>query len=296
MVVMGRNFAFNIESCGYIVFIFNCFCEKMEEVIVENLGKKLVFYYMVKEFVEFLEMFCCILLMVKVGVGMDVVIDFFKLYFDKGDIIIDGGNIFFQDIICCNCEFLVEGFNFIGIGVFGGEEGVLKGFFIMFGGQKEVYELVVLILIKIVVVVEDGELCVIYIGVDGVGYYVKMVYNGIEYGDMQLIVEVYFLFKGGLNFINEELVQIFIEWNNGELSSYLIDIIKDIFIKKDEDGNYLVDVILDEVVNKGIGKWISQSVLDFGELLLLIIEFVFVRYIFFLKDQCVVVFKVFFGS
>ncbi len=142
---------------------------------------------------------------------------------------------------------------------------------------------------------EDGEPCVTYIGADGAGHYVKMVHNGIEYGDMQLIAEAYSLLKGGLNLSNEELANTFTEWNNGELSSYLIDITKDIFTKKDEDGNYLVDVILDEAANKGTGKWTSQSALDLGEPLSLITESVFARYISSLKAQRVAASKVLSG-
>lgn len=211
---------------------FQPFREKTEEVIAENPGKKLVPYYTVKEFVESLETPRRILLMVKAGAGTDAAIDSLKPYLDKGDIIIDGGNTFFQDTIRRNRELSAEGFNFIGTGVSGGEEGALKGPSIMPGGQKEAYELVAPILTKIAAVAEDGEPCVTYIGADGAGHYVKMVHNGIEYGDMQLIAEAYSLLKGGLNLTNEELAQTFTEWNNGELSSYLIDITKDIFTKK----------------------------------------------------------------
>ncbi|HGF7492926.1 TPA: NADP-dependent phosphogluconate dehydrogenase, partial [Escherichia coli] len=295
MAVMGRNLALNIESRGYTVSIFNRSREKTEEVIAENPGKKLVPYYTVKEFVESLESPRRILLMVKAGAGTDAAIDSLKPYLDKGDIIIDGGNTFFQDTIRRNRELSAEGFNFIGTGVSGGEEGALKGPSIMPGGQKEAYELVAPILTKIAAVAEDGEPCVTYIGADGAGHYVKMVHNGIEYGDMQLIAEAYSLLKGGLNLSNEELAQTFTEWNNGELSSYLIDITKDIFTKKDEDGNYLVDVILDEAANKGTGKWTSQSALDLGEPLSLITESVFARYISSLKDQRVAASKVLSG-
>ncbi len=163
------------------------------------------------------------------------------------------------------------------------------------GGQKEAYELVAPILTKIAAVAEDGEPCVTYIGADGAGHYVKMVHNGIEYGDMQLIAEAYSLLKGGLNLSNEELATTFTEWNEGELSSYLIDITKDIFTKKDEDGKYLVDVILDEAANKGTGKWTSQSSLDLGEPLSLITESVFARYISSLKEQRVAASKVLTG-
>ena len=295
MAVMGRNLALNIESRGYTVSVFNRSRDKTEEVIAENPGKKLVPFYTVKEFVESLETPRRILLMVKAGAGTDAAIDSLKPYLEKGDIIIDGGNTFFQDTIRRNRELSAEGFNFIGTGVSGGEEGALKGPSIMPGGQKEAYELVAPILTKIAAVAEDGEPCVTYIGPDGAGHYVKMVHNGIEYGDMQLIAEAYSLLKGGLNLSNEELAETFTEWNKGELNSYLIDITKDIFTKKDEEGKYLVDVILDEAANKGTGKWTSQSSLDLGEPLSLITESVFARYISSLKDQRVAASKVLSG-
>jgi 6-phosphogluconate dehydrogenase len=295
MAVMGRNLALNIESRGYTVSVFNRSGDKTEEVIAENPGKKLVPYYTVQEFVESLETPRRILLMVKAGEATDKTIDSLKPYLDKGDILIDGGNTFFVDTIRRNRELSAEGFNFIGTGVSGGEEGALKGPSIMPGGQKAAYELVAPILKQIAAVAEDGEPCVTYIGADGAGHYVKMVHNGIEYGDMQLIAEAYSLLKNGLNLSNEELAITFTEWNKGELSSYLIDITKDIFTKKDEDGKYLVDVILDEAANKGTGKWTSQSSLDLGEPLSLITESVFARYISSLKDQRVAASKVLSG-
>lgn len=294
MAVMGRNLALNIESRGYTVSIFNSSREKTEEVVAENPGKKLVPYYTVEEFVASLESPRRILLMVKAGEGTDKAIESLKPYLDKGDIIIDGGNTFFQDTIRRNRELSAEGFNFIGTGVSGGEEGALKGPSIMPGGQKDAYELVAPILEKIAARAE-GEACVTYIGPDGAGHYVKMVHNGIEYGDMQLIAEAYSLLKHGLNLSNDELAKTFSEWNAGELSSYLIDITKDIFTKKDEEGNYLVDVILDEAANKGTGKWTSQSSLDLGEPLSLITESVFARYISSLKEQRVAASKVLTG-
>lgn len=295
MAVMGRNLALNIESRGYTVSVFNRSGDKTEEVIAENPSKKLVPYYTVQEFVESLETPRRILLMVKAGEATDKTIESLKPYLDKGDILIDGGNTFFLDTIRRNRELSAEGFNFIGTGVSGGEEGALKGPSIMPGGQKEAYELVAPILKQIAAVAEDGEPCVAYIGADGAGHYVKMVHNGIEYGDMQLIAEAYSLLKHGLNLSNEELATTFTEWNKGELSSYLIDITKDIFTKKDEAGNYLVDVILDEAANKGTGKWTSQSSLDLGEPLSLITESVFARYISSLKEQRVAASKVLSG-
>lgn len=295
MAVMGRNLALNIESRGYTVSIFNRSTDKTDEVVAENPGENLVPYYTVQEFVESLEKPRRILLMVKAGEATDKTIDSLKPYLEKGDILIDGGNTFFQDTIRRNRELSAEGFNFIGTGVSGGEEGALKGPSIMPGGQKHAYDLVAPILKKIAAVAEDGEACVTYIGSDGAGHYVKMVHNGIEYGDMQLIAEAYSLLKHGLNLSNDELATTFTEWNKGELNSYLIDITKDIFTKKDEEGKYLVDVILDEAANKGTGKWTSQSSLDLGEPLSLITESVFARYISSLKDQRVAASKVLSG-
>ncbi|MFB6422041.1 MAG: NADP-dependent phosphogluconate dehydrogenase [Candidatus Malihini olakiniferum] len=294
MAVMGRNLALNIESHGYTVSIFNRSREKTEEVIAENPGKKLVPFYTAKEFVASLESPRRILLMVKVGEGTDKAIESLKPYLNKGDIIIDGGNAFFQDTILRNRKLLAEGFNFISTGVSGGEEGALKGPSIMPSGQKDAYDLVAPILEKIAARAE-GEACITYIGPNGAGHYVKMVHNGIEYGDMQLIAEVYSILKKGLSLSNDELAKIFSEWNAGELSSYLIDITKDIFIKKDEEGKYLVDMILDEAANKGTGKWTSQSSLDLGEPLSLITESVFARYISSLKHQRIAASKILTG-
>lgn len=294
MAVMGRNLALNIESRGYTVSIFNRSGDKTDEVIAENPGKNLAPYYTVEEFVESLEKPRRILLMVKAGEATDKTIASLTPHLDKGDILIDGGNTYYQDTIRRNRELSDQGFNFIGTGVSGGEEGALKGPSIMPGGQKEAYELVAPILEKIAAVAE-GEPCVTYIGADGAGHYVKMVHNGIEYGDMQLIAEAYSLLKQALNLSNEQLAETFAEWNKGELNSYLIDITKDIFTKKDEDGKYLVDVILDEAANKGTGKWTSQSSLDLGEPLSLITESVFARYLSSLKDQRVAASKVLTG-
>jgi len=295
MAVMGRNLALNIESRGYTVSIFNRSREKTDEVIAENQGKKLAPFYTVEEFVESLEKPRRILLMVQAGEATDKTIASLTPHLDKGDILIDGGNTFYKDTIRRNKELSDQGFNFIGTGVSGGEEGALKGPSIMPGGQKEAYELVAPILDKIAARAEDGEACVAYIGPNGAGHYVKMVHNGIEYGDMQLIAEAYALLKGALGLNNEELAETFTEWNSGELSSYLIDITKDIFTKKDEDGKYLVDVILDEAANKGTGKWTSQSSLDLGEPLSLITESVFARYLSSLKTQRVAASKVLSG-
>lgn len=294
MAVMGRNLALNIESRGYSVSIFNRSKDKTDEVISEHPGKKLVPYYTAEKFVESLEKPRRILLMVKAGEATDKTIESLKPYLEKGDILIDGGNTFFKDTIRRNKELSEEGFNFIGTGVSGGEEGALKGPSIMPGGQKHAYELVAPIL-KEIAAQADGEACVTYIGPDGAGHYVKMVHNGIEYGDMQLIAEAYALLKQALGLNNQQLAQTFSEWNKGELSSYLIEITADIFTKQDESGKYLVDVILDEAANKGTGKWTSQSALDLGMPLSLITESVFARYLSALKTQRVAASKVLTG-
>ncbi|OTQ57368.1 NADP-dependent phosphogluconate dehydrogenase [Gilliamella sp. A7] len=291
MAVMGRNLALNIESRGFSVSIYNRSRDKTEEVIAEHSDKRLVPYYCIEDFVNSLEKPRRILIMVQAGKGTDAVIDELKPLLDKGDIIIDGGNAYFEDTIRRNKMLSDEGFNFIGTGVSGGEEGALKGPSIMPGGQKEAYELVAPILEKIAAKA-DGEPCVAYIGPDGAGHYVKMAHNGIEYGDMQLIAESYSVLKhvGGLT--NDELSDVFSNWNKGELDSYLTEITADIFKYKDENGDYLVDKILDAAGNKGTGKWTSQSALDLGEPLSLITESVFARYISAIKDQRVVASKV----
>ena len=291
MAVMGRNLALNIESRGFSVSIYNRSRDKTEEVIAEHSDKRLVPYYSIEDFVNSLEKPRRILIMVQAGKGTDAVIDELRPLLDKGDIIIDGGNAYFEDTIRRNKMLSDEGFNFIGTGVSGGEEGALKGPSIMPGGQKEAYELVAPILEKIAAKA-NGEPCVAYIGPDGAGHYVKMAHNGIEYGDMQLIAESYSVLKhvGGLT--NDELSDVFSDWNKGELDSYLTEITADIFKYKDENGDYLIDKILDAAGNKGTGKWTSQSALDLGEPLSLITESVFARYISAIKDQRVAASKI----
>jgi 6-phosphogluconate dehydrogenase len=286
MAVMGRNLALNIESRGHAVSIFNRSREKTDEVIAGNPKAKLVPAYTIGEFVDSLEKPRRILLMVKAGAGTDAVIEELKPLLDKGDILIDGGNTFFQDTIRRNRELADAGLHFIGSGVSGGEEGALTGPSIMPGGPKEAYDLVAPILLEIAARAPDGEPCVTYIGPDGAGHYVKMVHNGIEYGDMQLISESYAVLQGVLGLSNEELATVYADWNEGELDSYLIDITAKIFRKKDDKtGKDLVDVILDRAAQKGTGKWTSQSALDLGIPLPLITESVFARILSSLKDE-----------
>ncbi|MFP3014479.1 MAG: NADP-dependent phosphogluconate dehydrogenase [Arsenophonus sp.] len=295
MAVMGRNLALNIESRGYSVSIFNRSKEKTDEVIKENPGRKLIPFHTIKEFIASLEKPRRILLMIKSGESTDKTITSLTQYINKGDIIIDAGNTYFKDTIRRNQELSEKGFNFIGAGISGGKEGALNGPSIMPGGNKQSYDLVEPILKKIAAKV-DGDPCVSYIGPDGAGHYVKMVHNGIEYGDMQLIAEVYSILKNVLKLNNEELSDIFSEWNKGELNSYLIEITSNILRKKeDETGNYLIDVILDEALNKETGKWNSQNALDLGVPVTIITESVFARYISFLKLQRLSASKIFIG-
>ena len=287
MAVMGKNLALNIESRGYSVSIFNRTSSKTEEVIKEHPDKNLVATYSVEEFVNSLETPRRILLMVKAGKATDLTIESLLPYLDEGDVLIDGGNTYFQDTIRRNEALATSGINFIGTGVSGGEEGALKGPSMMPGGQKEAYELVAPIFEKIAAKAEDGEACVTYIGPNGAGHYVKMVHNGIEYGDMQLIAESYDILTRVLGLSVEEVAEIFTEWNTGELDSYLIEITSDILTRKDDlgTGKPIVDVILDAAGNKGTGKWTSQNALDLGTPLPLITESVFARYISALKSE-----------
>jgi 6-phosphogluconate dehydrogenase len=285
LAVMGKNLAWNIESRGYSVSVYNRSGEKTDEMVNESNGKKIVPTYTIEEFVNSLEKPRKILLMVKAGKATDATIDQLKPFLEKGDILIDGGNTFFEDTRRRNQELSESGIHFIGTGVSGGEEGALTGPSIMPGGQKEAYELVAPILKDIAAKVND-EACTTYIGPDGAGHYVKMVHNGIEYGDMQLIAESYFLMKNVLGLSAEELHEVFADWNNGELDSYLIEITADIFTKKDEEtGKPMVDVILDKAGQKGTGKWTSQSALDLGVSLPIITESVFARFISAIKDE-----------
>jgi len=285
LAVMGKNLALNIESKGFSVALYNRSAEKTKELLAEAAGKNFVGTYSVEEFVQALETPRKILIMVKAGQATDDTINQLVPYLSKGDILIDGGNAYFPDTQRRNKELEAQGFRFIGAGVSGGEEGALNGPAIMPGGQKDAYELVEPILTAISAKV-NGDPCSTYIGADGAGHYVKMVHNGIEYGDMQLIGEAYHLLKDILGVSTNELHEIFTEWNNGELDSYLIEITADIFSKTDpETGKPMVDVILDSAGQKGTGKWTSQSSLDLGVPLSIITESVFARFISAMKQE-----------
>ena len=288
MAVMGRNLALNIESRGYTVAIYNRSKEKTEDVVACHPEKNFVPSYDIESFVNSIEKPRRIMLMVQAGAATDATIKSLLPLLDKGDILIDGGNTFYKDTIRRNEELANSGINFIGTGVSGGEKGALEGPSIMPGGQKEAYELVADVLEEISAKApEDGKPCVTYIGPDGAGHYVKMVHNGIEYGDMQLIAESYDLMQHLLGLSAQDMAEIFTEWNKGELDSYLIEITADILGRKDDEGQDgpIVDYILDAAGNKGTGKWTSQSALDLGVPLSLITESVFARYISTYKEE-----------
>lgn len=295
MAVMGSNLARNMASRGFSVAVFNRSRSKTDEVIEKHPDSGLVPYYTLEEFVDALESPKRIMLMVKAGEPTDKTIAAIKPLLSEGDILIDGGNTYYENTQRRAAELAEAGINFVGTGISGGEEGALKGPAIMPGGQKSAYDLVAPIFEKIAAKA-NGEPCVSYMGPDGAGHYVKMVHNGIEYGDMQLICEAYAILKNGLGLSNEELADVFGEWNKGELDSYLIDITTQIFGKKDpETGKAMVDVILDRAGQKGTGMWTSQSALGVGVPLPLITESVFARCLSALKDERVAASKVLSG-
>ncbi len=264
LAVMGQNLVLNMERNGYNVAVHNRTVQTMKDFVAENPGKNLVPCESMEDFVAALESPRKIMIMVKAGAPVDGVIAQLVPLLDKGDLIIDCGNSFFQDTERRSKELSAQGLLFLGTGVSGGEEGALKGPAIMPGGELEAYALVE-DLLKAISAKVDGEPCVTYIGPRGAGHYVKVTHNGIEYGDMQLIAETYDVLNRCLDLSAKELYDIFDEWNNAELSSYLIEITRDIFAVTDkETGKPLVDLILDEAKQKGTGKWTSQNALDLG--------------------------------
>jgi 6-phosphogluconate dehydrogenase len=278
LAVMGQNLARNMESRGYTVAVYNRSIEKTDELLAgPGKGKRLVPARDLAELVAGLALPRKIMIMVKAGKPVDEVIGQLVPLLSKGDILIDGGNSFFQDTMRRAREVEARGLLYIGTGVSGGEEGALHGPSIMPGGTRAAYEAVGAILRDISAKV-GGDPCCAYIGPDGAGHYVKMVHNGIEYGDMELIAEAYFLMKNVLGMSHDEMHQEFARWNKGDLESYLIEITADILAKKDpETGQPLVEVILDRAGQKGTGSWTSKSALDLGIAAPTIAEAVFAR-------------------
>lgn len=266
MGVMGSNLALNIQRQGFPVAVFN----RTESRTIEFLegpaqGTDIVGTYTYAELAEALDKPRMVMLMVKAGPAVDAVIADIKPYLEPGDILIDGGNSYFEDTARRTLELKQEGLLYLGAGVSGGEEGALWGPSIMPGGEFMAWEAVQPIFEAAAAKAPDGEPCVAYLGPKGAGHYVKMVHNGIEYGDMQLIAEAYDLLHRGAGLSAAEIGDLFTEWNQGELSSYLIEITSEILKRTDpETGLPMVDVILDEAQQKGTGRWTSQNALDLG--------------------------------
>ncbi len=286
LAVMGENLILNMESRGYTVAVFNRTVEKVDRFVAGRAkGKKIVGAHSLQEFVGSLKSPRKIMLMVKAGAAVDELIDELTPLLSKGDILIDGGNSHFPDTIRRTKDLEAKGFLYIGTGVSGGEEGALKGPSIMPGGSPAAWPHVKPIFQGIAAKVEDGTPCCDWVGSDGAGHFVKMVHNGIEYGDMQLICESYQMMKDLLGMSADDMHQVFAEWNQGDLDSYLIEITRDILAFKDKDGTPLVDKILDSAGQKGTGKWTSVTSLDLGIPLTLISEAVFARCLSALKDE-----------
>ncbi|MCW5196986.1 decarboxylating NADP(+)-dependent phosphogluconate dehydrogenase [Buchnera aphidicola] len=284
MAVMGRNLTLNIASHGYTVSIFNRTPQKTEYIIKNFDNKTILPFFSISGFVNSLKKPRCILLMVQSGKATDNIILKLLSYLSSGDIIIDGGNSFYKDTIRRYYNLLKYNVNFIGAGISGGEYGALYGPSIMPGGNKSAYNFIKPILKSIAAKI-GNESCISYIGPDGSGHYVKMVHNGIEYADMQLIAESYSMLRHILNLSNQDISDIFSQWNQGELNSYLIKITKNILKKKDSNGNDLIDCILDQADTKGTGEWACKEALELHEPLTLITMSVFSRYISVLKLQ-----------
>ncbi|SHJ37475.1 NADP-dependent phosphogluconate dehydrogenase [Parasporobacterium paucivorans] len=268
LAVMGKNLALNIAENGFRTAVYNRSPIKTEELIKETQEEPFLDnvegFYTISKFVESLEIPRKIIMMVKAGSAVDDTIQQLLPLLSEGDLLMDGGNSYYMDTIRRSRELEKAGILYLGAGISGGEEGARKGPAIMPGGKKEAYELMEPILTAISAKAE-GEPCSNYIGENGAGHFVKMVHNGIEYADMQLISEAYHIMKKVIGLTARELQDVFSEWNKGELNSYLIEITADIFGKKDDrTENYLVDMILDVAGQKGTGKWTGQISLDLG--------------------------------
>src|SRR5579862_49806 len=293
LAVMGQNLVLNMNDHGYKVAVFNRTVSKVDEFINnEAKGTQVVGAHSAEELCGLLKKPRRVMLMVKAGSVVDETIDHVLPYLEKGDILIDGGNSLFTDSNRRTKDLAAKGILFIGTGVSGGEEGARFGPSIMPGGNPEAWPHVKNIFQSIAAKVEDGTPCCDWVGDAGAGHYVKMVHNGIEYGDMQLICEAYDILKHALNLTPDELAQVFADWNKGELDSFLIEISSKIFAKKDEDGTPLVDKILDTAGQKGTGKWTVESALDLGMPVTLIGESVFARCLSAIKEERVTASKV----
>jgi len=286
MAVMGQNLALNMNDHGYTVAVFNRTTSKVTDFVEGPAkGTNIIGALSLDEFFSKLKRPRKVMLMVKAGEAVDHFIRMLIPYMEKGDVIIDGGNSRFTDTVR-RCRDLEEhGIFFVGAGISGGEEGARHGPSIMPGGNPDAWPIIKDILQSIAAKADSGEPCCDWVGDEGAGHYVKMVHNGIEYGDMQLICEAYQIMHAGMGLTADELHDAFKKWNEGELSSYLIEITSHIFNHMDEDGNPLVDKILDVAGQKGTGKWTGMNALDLGEPVTLIAEAVFARCLSALKEE-----------
>ncbi len=297
LAVMGENLVLNMESKGFTVAVYNRTVEKVDNFIKGRAkDKNILGTYSLQELVNVLEKPRRVMLMVKAGKPVDDFIELLLPYLEKGDIIIDGGNSHFPDTIRRTKYLESKGLLFIGTGVSGGEEGALRGPSIMPGGSPDAWQYVKPIFQAIAAKVDDGTPCCEWVGKDGAGHFVKMVHNGIEYGDMQLISETYQIMRELLGMSADEMHEVFKKWNSKDLNSYLIEITADILAFKDTDGKPLVDKILDTAGQKGTGKWTSVEALDLGIPLTLISEAVFARCLSAMKDERVAASKILTGA
>ena len=288
LAVMGENLALNVESRGYKVAVYNRTTSVVDAFIAGRAaGKQFVGCHSLEEMVKNLARPRKVMMLIKAGPAVDTVIDTLIPLLDPGDIIIDGGNTYYADTERRTKAVEAKGLLYCGTGVSGGEEGALKGPSMMPGGSPDSWQHVKPIFQAIAAKVGPGGdiPCCEWVGPRGAGHYVKMVHNGIEYGDMQLICEAYFLMKEALGLSNDELYDVFAEWNRGDLDSYLIEITRDIFSVKDEEGGHMVDKVLDRAGAKGTGKWMSQLALDLGVPSTLVTEAVYARGLSALKDS-----------
>ncbi|MGO9337583.1 MAG: decarboxylating NADP(+)-dependent phosphogluconate dehydrogenase [Terracidiphilus sp.] len=286
LAVMGQNLVLNMNDHGFKVAVFNRTVSKVDDFLAnEAKGTQVVGAHSMQEFTGLLKRPRRVMLMVKAGDTVDQMIDHVLPYLEPGDIVIDGGNSLFTDSNRRTKDLAAKGVLFIGTGVSGGEEGARFGPSIMPGGNPAAWPHVKDIFQSIAAKVEDGTPCCDWVGEDGAGHYVKMVHNGIEYGDMQLICEAYDLMQRGLGLNADDLSKVFADWNQGELDSYLIEISSHVFAKKDEDGEPIVEKILDTAGQKGTGKWTVFSALDLGQPVTLIGESVFARCLSALKEE-----------
>lgn len=296
LAVMGENLVINMESKGFTVSVFNRTASKVTNFTEGRAkGKNIVGTYSLEELVASLEKPRKVMLMIKAGTAVDDMIENLIPLLEKGDIIIDGGNSHFPDTAKRTAYCESKGLLYVGTGVSGGEEGALHGPSLMPGGSPEAWQYVKPILQAICAKVEDGSPCCEWVGENGAGHFVKMVHNGIEYGDMQLICEAYQLMKDILGMSADEMHEVFTEWNKAELNSYLIEITRDILAYKDTDGSPIVDKILDTAGQKGTGKWTGIAALDEGIPLTLIGEAVFSRCLSAMKEERVAASKVLSG-